>query len=102
MVSALAAGSDASEFRSGRDFATWLGPVPRQHSSGRHEKSGGTPNFGIEMSDDNSRYYRIGWRLTAADPDESGFLLTADITRQESVADADPEHGLKLQVGFRF
>ena len=98
----MAAASDAGEFRSGRDFAIWLGPVPRQHSSGRHEKSGGTPNFGIEMSDDSSRDYRIGWRLTAAEPDESGFLLTANTTRRESVADADPKHGFKLQVGFRF
>ena len=62
----------------------------------------GTPNLGIEMSDDGSRDYRIGWRLTAAKPDESNFLLTFDITSQESNADHDPEYGFLLQVGFRF
>ena len=62
----------------------------------------GTPNLGIEVSDDGTRDYRIGWRMTAAKLDESGFLLTADITRQESVADSDPEYGFMLGIGFRF
>ena len=62
----------------------------------------GTPNLGIEMSDDGTRDYRIGWRMTTAKLDESGFLLTADITRQESVADTDPEYGFMLGIGFRF
>ena len=62
----------------------------------------GTPNLGIEMSDDGTRDYRIGWRMTAAGRDESGFLLTADITRRQSVADADSEYGFMLGIGFRF
>ena len=62
----------------------------------------GTPNLGIEMSDDGTREYRIGWRMTAAGRDESGLLLTADITRRQSVADADPEYGFMLGIGFRF
>ena len=60
----------------------------------------GTPNLGIEMSDDGSRYRRIGWRLTDAKPDESNFLLTFDITSQERMADHDLEYGFLLQVGF--
>lgn len=31
---------DITEFRSGRDFAAWLGLVPRQHSSGGKERLG--------------------------------------------------------------
>jgi transposase len=31
---------DMSHFRSGRDFAAWLGLVPRQHSSGGNERLG--------------------------------------------------------------
>lgn len=47
VASALAAAAgDAGEFRSGRDFAAWLGLVPRQHSSGGHEKSGGISKCG--------------------------------------------------------
>ena len=62
----------------------------------------GTPNLGIEMSDDGKRDYHIGWHMTAAGRDESGFLLTADITRKQSVAGTDPEYGFMLRFGFRF
>ncbi|MBZ5762525.1 IS110 family transposase [Rhizobium sp. VS19-DR104.2] len=34
------------EFRSGRDFAAWLGIVPRQHSSGGKQKLGHTSKMG--------------------------------------------------------
>lgn len=34
------------EFRSGRDFAAWLGLVPRQHSSGGKQKLGRTSKMG--------------------------------------------------------
>ncbi len=62
----------------------------------------GTPNLGIEMSDDGKRDYRFGWHMTAAGRDESGFLLTADFTRRQSVAGTDPEYGFMLRFGFRF
>ena len=42
----VAAAGDAGEFRCGRDFAAWLGLVPRQHSSGGREKSGGISKCG--------------------------------------------------------
>lgn len=44
-ASAIAAAvPDASLFRSGRQFAAWLGLTPRPHSSGGKERSAGSPN----------------------------------------------------------
>ena len=37
---------DARVFRSGRQFAAWLGLVPRQHSSGGKERMGGISKMG--------------------------------------------------------
>jgi transposase len=37
---------DAKVFRSGRQFAAWLGLTPRQHSSGGKEKMGGISKMG--------------------------------------------------------
>lgn len=37
---------DIGEFRRGRDFAAWLGLVPRQHSSGGKQKLGRTSKMG--------------------------------------------------------
>ena len=37
---------DANAFRSGREFAAWLGLVPRQHSSGGKERLGGISKMG--------------------------------------------------------
>jgi transposase len=34
----IAAVSDASAFKNGRQFAAWLGLVPRQHSTGGKER----------------------------------------------------------------
>lgn len=42
----VAAVPDASAFRSGRDFAAWLGLTPRQNSSGGKEKLGGITKRG--------------------------------------------------------
>ena len=36
----------ASEFRRGRDFAAWLGLVPRQHSTGGKQRMGRTSKMG--------------------------------------------------------
>jgi transposase len=44
---ALVAGiPDAKAFRSGRDFAAWLGLTPRQFSSGKHQASGAISRAG--------------------------------------------------------
>lgn len=39
-VAVEAFGPDMAAFKTGRDFAAWLGLVPRQHSSGGKERSG--------------------------------------------------------------
>jgi transposase len=39
---------DPSAFRSGREFAAWLGPTPRQSSSGGKKRLGGI-DLGAEM-----------------------------------------------------
>ena len=46
-ATALAASvTDASQFRSGREFAAWLGLTPRQHSSGGKERLGRITKMG--------------------------------------------------------
>lgn len=51
-ASAIAATiSDPSVFKSGRDFAVWVGLVPRQHSSGGKQKLG-------RISKQGDRYLR--------------------------------------------
>ncbi|MGJ0622227.1 MAG: IS110 family transposase [Methylocystis sp.] len=42
----VAAVGDAKVFRSGRQFAAWLGLVPKQHSSGGKERMGGISKMG--------------------------------------------------------
>lgn len=37
---------DASQFRSGREFAAWIGLVPREHSSGGKQRLGGISKRG--------------------------------------------------------
>lgn len=44
----VASVGDARQFKSGRDFAAWLGIVPKQHSSGGKEKLGGISKRGDE------------------------------------------------------
>lgn len=39
-VGVEAFGPDMAQFKTGRDFAAWLGLVPRQHSSGGKERLG--------------------------------------------------------------
>ena len=39
-VAVEAFGPDMAQFKTGRDFAAWLGLVPRQHSSGGKERLG--------------------------------------------------------------
>ena len=62
----------------------------------------GTPNIGFGLSD-ASREYRLGWRLTPAVPDDSGFELSLDATRSESAdGDTRPEHGITLTGAMRW
>ncbi len=61
----------------------------------------GTPNAGLELSDD-VRNYRIGWRLNSVMPGES-FGLRLDVIRRESTgADVLPEHALTLQGRYHW
>ena len=56
----------------------------------------GTPNVGFGMSD-TAREYRMGWRLTSADPGDPGFEIGLDATpprgreRQRSRARRDAQ-----------
>ena len=43
--------TDPSDFKSGRDFAAWIGLVPRQHSTGARSGSAASPNREIAISD---------------------------------------------------
>ena len=36
--------TDPFQFHSARHLAAWIGPVPRQHSSGGKQRQGGFPN----------------------------------------------------------
>ena len=45
-VAVEAFGPDMAQFKSGRDFAAWLGLVPRQHSSGGKERLGRISKMG--------------------------------------------------------
>ncbi len=56
----------------------------------------GTPNVGFGMSD-TAREYRMGWRLTSAAPNASGFEVSLDATRREAANDNEAEHGVMLR-----
>ena len=61
----------------------------------------GTPNVGFGMSD-TAREYRMGWRLTSADPGDPGFEIGLDATRREAVNDNEAEHGVMLKSLMRW
>ena len=61
----------------------------------------GTPNVGFGMSD-TAREYRMGWRLTSADPGDPGFEIGLDATRREAANDNAPEHGVMLKSLMRW
>ena len=62
----------------------------------------GTPNMGVGVSD-SGRDYRIGWRLTQAAPDGSGFEVSLDATRRESANTGEPPaHGAMLTGAIRW
>jgi transposase len=79
----LAAISDATQFKNGRQCSAWLGLVPREHSTG------GTPRL-LGISPRGDRYLRTllvhGARATLrwvdSKPDERSRWLTALIARR--------------------
>ena len=63
----------------------------------------GTPNVGFGMSDGGARDWRIGWRLTSAVPDDSGFELNLDALRRKAAgSSAPPDHGVMLRGAMRW
>lgn len=73
----------ASTFRRGRDFAAWLGLVPRQHSSGGKERLGRTTKMGERSL---RRLLIIGasavTKAAARDPDKAGAWLVGMLARK--------------------
>jgi transposase len=73
----------ASTFRRGRDFAAWLGLVPRQHSSGGKERLGRTTKMGERSL---RRLLILGassaTKVAARDPDKAGAWLASMLTRK--------------------
>jgi transposase len=71
----------ASTFRRGRDFAAWLGLVPRQHSSGGKERLGRRTKMGERSL---RRLLILGassaTKVAAREPDKSGVWLTSMLT----------------------
>ena len=61
----------------------------------------GTPNVGFGMSE-AARDYRIGWRLTPAAPNASGFEVNLDAVRREAANDNGAEHGVMLRSLLRW
>ncbi len=73
----------ASTFRRGRDFAAWLGLVPRQHSSGGKERLGRTTKMGERSL---RRLLIIGasavTKAAARDPDKASAWLAGMLARK--------------------
>lgn len=73
----------ASTFRRGRDFAAWLGLVPRQHSSGGKERLGRTTKMGERSL---RRLLIIGassvTKVAARSPDKAGAWLAGMLARK--------------------
>ena len=60
----------------------------------------GAPNAGVALTE-SGRDWRLGWRLTPAWPDASGFEVNLDVVRNEVDGEA-PEHAVMLRGGVRF
>ena len=73
----------ASTFRRGRDFAAWLGLVPRQHSSGGKERLGRTTKMGERSL---RRLLILGassaTKVAARDPDKASAWLAGMLARK--------------------
>ncbi len=60
----------------------------------------GAPNAGVALTE-SGRDWRLGWRLTPAWSDASGFEVNLDVVRNEVDGEA-PEHAVTLRGGIRF
>ena len=61
----------------------------------------GTPNMGFGMSDDGTREYRLGSKLTSAGA--GGLEISLDATRKESGSGSGPDvHGVLLRGAVRW
>jgi transposase len=73
----------ATTFKRGRDFAAWLGLVPRQHSSGGKERLGRTTKMGERSL---RRLLILGassaTKVAARDPDKAGAWLAGMLARK--------------------
>ena len=58
------------------------------------------PNAGVALTE-SGRDWRLGWRLTPAWSDASGFEVNLDVVRNEVDGEA-PEHAVTLRGGIRF
>ena len=70
---------EMSSFRCGRDFAAWLGLVPRQHSSGGKERLGRVSKAGqtdIRRLLIIGAMSRLSWRARKMIPVDSGLART--------------------------
>ena len=54
------------------------------------------------MRENTAREYRMGWRLTSADPGDPGFEIGLDATRREAANDNEAEHGVMLKSSMRW
>ena len=57
----------------------------------------GTPNLGFGMSDGGARDYRVGWRLTSAALNASGFEVNLDAIRSEPAGGSEADNALMLR-----
>lgn len=79
----VALAPDATTFRRGRDFAAWLGLVPRQHSSGGKQRLGRTTKMGERSL---RRLLILGasstTKVAARDPGKAGAWLAGMLSRK--------------------
>ena len=84
IATALAAPAPAAgTFRRGRDFAAWLGLVPRQHPSGGKERLGRTTKMG-ERSLRRLPIFGASstTKVAARDPEKAGAWLAGILARK--------------------
>ena len=60
----------------------------------------GTSHLGVGLTE-TGRDYRLGWRLTSAQPGDPGFEIRLEATRRET-ANADTGHGIALRGVIRW
>ena len=63
----------------------------------------GTPSLGFGLSGGGVRDWRVGWRLTSAQPGDSGFEVNIDLTRREAAGSNEPPaYGATLRAAHRW